>query len=620
MNQSDIEFTMGLDTSPAEQKLNSLQQSIRSHIIQEFDSIGGSSSPSATANGQKLQEARTKQREITDETKAQNREHNESYVKLSKLHKLLLSILGVWQAIKKAVQANVDMSARLNEEKGFFSVDSRTVFEANRDKTYAMVHRGTENLGKASPFSSASFDEFIRKMQEIRLKAMRGEGIADDQYVIGMQRMFDMLGIGENASDLLSNGNLNLIDLGVKMLESLENKGLPALQKMGGTERDLLTGDIIKIFGNDIADGVMAHLNKRAITGGTESAIQEIIRLGGNAVSFNDLTTATTSVTNSFAEFKKAIDELGQVLLVDVAPGFQSLFANLTAFSNWLADKLNLGHFSDERAGLTTMGSAESGRKPFVPFWMNAGVADLKKEIATEYGAVSTINADTDIRESIEARERIGDMDTYIAGVRKNKNPTSAQKFNALMYGGRFARTNRIGDALENIKGGYVLERLANLALAGGLSTDKWSPVYSDLTAMGELGSAIAQKGPIPKDINTYEKFVNYIYKDKDLRTAYQNLFGEGGSFDIGAEGVENPWEYMKSGFTATGWLDFLSRFSKFAGKEEFGDAIHSIEPKWRDENKDNIVQFGELELNIRYNTPNGTMSEQKITTSALKS
>lgn len=39
MNQSDIEFTMGLDTSPAEQKLNQFQQRIRDSIIREMGGL-----------------------------------------------------------------------------------------------------------------------------------------------------------------------------------------------------------------------------------------------------------------------------------------------------------------------------------------------------------------------------------------------------------------------------------------------------------------------------------------------------------------------------------------------------------------------------------------------------
>ena len=544
-----------------------------------------------------------KQEEITEETKAQNREYNESYIKLSKLHKLLLSILAVWKAIKSAVQANVDMSARLNEEKGFFSVDSRTVFEANRDKTYAAIHRGAENLGKASPFSASSFDAFVTQMQEIRLKAMRGEGIADDQYVIAMQRLFDNLGIGENASDLLSNGNVNLVDLGVKMLSLLENKGLPALDKMSGVDRDLLSGDMLKIFGKEVVNGVMAHLNKRAITGKQETAIEEMLRQGGNAVSFNDLTTATDSVTQSFTTFKKAIDELKQVLLVDLAPALTTFFDVITKFANWISDRFNLGHFSEDRKGLVTTGAIEQGRNSFWSAFFGGRVADLN-QVSSQ-----------DTKETIAAQMQIGDMDSYVRRVHANpEQATTSEKFNALLFNTRAAKTSQFGTRLENMAGAYALQRLAGWWKKGQLSTDKYNMMYNEMHGLGDLGSALAKR-KVPKNVENYSDFVNYIKYDKELSDIYENYFKEGGLWDIGTSGVSDPASYYQSLFTGGGWLNFLDVFSKNAGKEEFGDMIKKISVGYSDKNRDEIIQYGEVHLKITYDDSNGKPVTQFITT-----
>ena len=549
-----------------------------------------------------------KQEEITEETKAQNREYNESYIKLSKLHKLLLTILAVWQAIKSAVQANVDMSARLNEEKGFFSVDSRTVFEANRDKTYAAIHRGAENLGKASPFSASSFDAFVTQMQEIRLKAMRGEGIADDQYVIAMQRLFDNLGIGENASDLLSNGNVNLVDLGVKMLSLLENKGLPALNKMSGVDRDLLSGDMLKIFGKEVVNGVMAHLNKRVITGKQETAIEEMLRQGGNAVSFNDLTTATDSVTQSLTTFKKAVDELKQVFLVNLAPALNTFFDVITKFYNWISDRFNLGHFSEDRKGLTNLGAVEQGKNSLWSLlWGGRRVADL-----------NTVSSKD--QEATVAAQKAFDFTNYVRRVHANpEQASSEEKFNALLFNTSSAKTARFGTSVENLAGSYILQRLAEWGKKGQLSGNKWDAMYSGFkgSKVGELGAALSKRKKALMNLKTYEDFVDYVYGDDELLGMYASMFSEGSAYDINEQGVSNPAGYLKSVMAPEEWYNFLNKFSEGAGKEEFGDMIKKISVGYSDANRDNVVQYGEVHLKITYNDFNGKPVTQFITTEA---
>lgn len=669
MNQSDIEFTMGLDTSPAEQKLNQFQQSIRNSVVRE---MGGLNSQNTTPNftnsirsnyqfdagllrkaqsildattksmsqtmqkfeqiwnsanykgfgfeksnpynveyGPQLQETRTKQREITDEVKTQNREHNESYIKLSKLHKLLLSILAAWQSIKKAIGLNVDMAARLNQERGFFSVDAKSVFDANRDRTYAMVHRGAEALGKAAPFSSASVDQMVSQMQEIQLKALRGEGIADDQYVIAMQRLFDKFGIGENAADLLSNGNVNLYDLGVKMLKLLETKGMPALENMSGIDRQLLTGDVLKVFGKEIANGIAASYNTRKITGETETAIEKYLRLGGSAVSNVNVTSAAWDTVNSLGKFRRSLDELSQVLLVTISPSLTKSLNVLSKVADWLADKLNLGHFSKDREGLVNMGAIEQGRTGFWSSFFATRIADWnpvsKEDKAATESAMSNF-----------------DRKGFVSRMAKKKMLTASELFNMILLNSSAAGTSDFGTREENLAGAYALTKLVEWSKAGTLKESKYDKFYGRMTGLGELGSELYNVGKLPAYVETWEDVLDYAKSEPKMRSfykKYQELFSEGGSLDIQESEITDPAAYFDRILHGIGIKEFQNLFYKGAGMEEFGDMIRSVVTELREgKTYGDSLKFDDIHVIIDWTDRAGiTHNEDVVTNAHLK-
>lgn len=572
-------------------------------------------------NDKRLKKENTTQREITDEVKAQGREYNDHYIKLSKFHKLLLSILGIWQAIKKAVGFNFDVAGRLNQEKGFFSVDRETAYEANRDKEYAMLQRGLENMGKAAPYSSEDVAEMAKTIQEMRLKAMSGQGVENEPYVIAMQRAFDNFGIGVNAAQLLSDGSVKTLDIVFDMIRALENKVLPGIQKMSGVDKELATSDVMLLFGSKIVDGVMAHLNKNAITGGTETSIDQAIRLGGNAVSFNDITTASSEVVDAFAETKKTFDQVKQVLLVEFAPALTFLSGKLNDFGNWLADTFHFimpsNHFSPDRKGLVNMGSFEQNLnsvRALKRTEMEKGTLFGQDRYTIRQG--TTANEELDwatTRKGLDAiKNQWGSVENYAAYA--HKKGTSEERFNALFYNSPVARTKEFGSSLEDLKGAYILERLSNWFLAGALPDNKYDLKYEELGGLdvGKFGAALAQR-KVPSNVKSYEDFINFIMKDSELAYLYQQIFGEGGSLNIGSEGVANPWMYLQKGFSGGNWLDFLSRFSQNAGKEELGDMIKAIVPKWYDDNHNGVIDLGEVRLVIDYNLPDNSHNRLEL-------
>lgn len=260
------------------------------------------------------------QKVVTQEQKAQNRELTDSIFKLSKIlalwHLIKKAINGIAQGIKFVNNESQAITSRDIQEKGIFSIDAYSAMRANTDKTGAMIGRGLSFMGPSAPFSMTSFNDTVKSLQELRNKAMSGQGIQDEQQIISLQRISDMLGLGYNVASLMSNPNIDLTDFVKDLMRSVE-KFLPKLDTLDDIKKSLLTSDFIKALGPELIDAISYNYNLNQRTGETASVIEKVLAAGAGAhapIDFtaeaNNLKTTMTTLNGKFDLLKQALENL----------------------------------------------------------------------------------------------------------------------------------------------------------------------------------------------------------------------------------------------------------------------------------------------------------------------
>ena len=238
---------------------------------------------------------------------------------LATLHlikKVLNSIKNIW---KRLSDTELKVTSRDVKEKGFFSVDSYSAMHANVDRSHAVISRGLGYMGAAAPFSMDAFDSVLKQLQDLNLKAISGQGIADDQLVISLQRLSDSLGMGFNIKDILTNPNLNLTDFLTNLMNSVE-KFLPKLNSLDDIKKSLVTNDIIKALGPELANALVYNYNYNQRTGGTSTVMEQVTSKGTNAYGLIDYTEEAKKFSDALASSRSALDDFKVALASVFAP------------------------------------------------------------------------------------------------------------------------------------------------------------------------------------------------------------------------------------------------------------------------------------------------------------
>ena len=230
--------------------------------------------------------------------------------KLYLIKKVLNAIKDIW---KRLSDTELKVTQRDVKEKGFFSVDSYSAMHANVDRSHAVISRGLGYMGAAAPFSMDAFDSVLQQLQDLKLKAISGQGIADDQLVISLQRLSDTLGMGFNIKDILTNPNLNLTDFLTNLMNSVE-KFLPKLNSLDDIKKSLVTNDIIKALGPELANALVYNYNYNQRTGGTSTVMEQVTSKGTNAYGLIDYTEEAKKFTDALASSRAALDEFKTAL------------------------------------------------------------------------------------------------------------------------------------------------------------------------------------------------------------------------------------------------------------------------------------------------------------------
>ncbi len=226
-------------------------------------------------------------------------------VTLHLIKKVLNSIRDIW---KRLSDTELKVTQRDVKEKGFFGVDAYSAMHANVDRSHAVISRGLGYMGAAAPFSMDAFDSVLKQLQDLNLKAISGQGIADEQLVISLQRLSDSLGMGFNIKDILTDPNLNLTDFLTSLMNSVE-KFLPKLNSLDDIKKSLVTNDIIKALGPELANALVYNYNYNQRTGGTSTVMEQVTSKGTGAYGLIDYTEEAKKFSQALASSRAALDE-----------------------------------------------------------------------------------------------------------------------------------------------------------------------------------------------------------------------------------------------------------------------------------------------------------------------
>lgn len=226
-------------------------------------------------------------------------------VTLHLIKKVLNSIKDIW---KRLSDTELKVTSRDVKERGFFGVDAYSAMHANVDRSHAVISRGLGYMGAAAPFSMDAFDSVLKQLQDLNLKAISGQGIADEQLVISLQRLSDSLGMGFNIKDILTDPNLNLTDFLTNLMNSVE-KFLPKLNSLDDIKKSLVTNDIIKALGPELANALVYNYNYNQRTGGTSTVMEQVTSKGTNAYGLIDYTEEAKKFSQALASSRAALDE-----------------------------------------------------------------------------------------------------------------------------------------------------------------------------------------------------------------------------------------------------------------------------------------------------------------------
>ena len=302
-----------------EEEMSKLASSLDETIGKSFDErINNIQTPSDTDT--KETDIKKQNKALKDQEKEKKNNAKEEKGSLIRFGKMLVTL----HLIKKALNSIKDIWKRLSDtelkvtqrdvkEKGFFSVDSYSAMHANVDRSHAVISRGLGYMGAAAPFSMDAFDSVLKQLQDLNLKAISGQGIADDQLVISLQRLSDSLGMGFSIKDILTDPNLNLTDFLTNLMNSVE-KFLPKLNSLDDIKKSLVTNDIIKALGPELANALVYNYNYNQRTGGTSTVMEQVTSKGTNAYGVIDYTEEAKKFSQALASSRAALDEFKTAL------------------------------------------------------------------------------------------------------------------------------------------------------------------------------------------------------------------------------------------------------------------------------------------------------------------
>lgn len=469
------------------------------------------------ALNQKEKKNKEAKKDIAKEEKNNAKEEKGSLIRFGKmlaiLHlikKVLNSIKNIW---KRLSNTELKVTSRDVKEKGFFGVDAYSAMHANVDRSHAVISRGLGYMGEAAPFSMDAFDSVLQQLQDLNLKAISGQGIADDQLVISLQRLSDTLGMGFNIKDILTDPNLNLTDFLTNLMNSVE-KFLPKLNSLDDIKKSLVTNDIIKALGSELANALVYNYNYNQRTGGTSTVMEQVTSKGTNAYGLIDYTKEAKKFTDALASSRAALDEFKTALGGVFAPVGKVVLDKGTQLASEATMTINSQ--ASKNTGLNYLLQYSNLNKSWVPF---TNTKKDSKEQEKWYKKQENKEIAAKALEGAKDLNDIGDILDYAF-----YNPT------ALAAG---TSSSSFEGAIGNWKVSNIMEKIRGKK-------------FSELKGLSLYEMAIVEKLYEGKkadwtfDVNES----NYNEQFDKIAKAMDFMFEEGGVWDIKPD--VNPNEYAK--------------------------------------------------------------------------
>ena len=498
--------------------------------------------------------------EITDESKAQNREFAEQIIKLGKILAIVALIKKAIGEIKKAWEKAFDIHQETLQNIGFLSKDPEGAFRANSDKTREIMYAGIANWGKAAPFSRSAYDEFAAKIQNARENAMKGYGV-DEHLTIATQYLYDRYGTKLNAVQLLTGDPTRTnTEITNEILNAVE-KALPNIARLPEGERNRTLGYIKDLIGPEMMDRLMANINLNLRSGSTETSVEKILSRGGSIITAVNYAKAGKEFTDSASAMTESFKSLHYVLLGRFSPALQKLADMLSRFANWLADKFHIGDMDKQKLWDITSGKESSATLDMLDIGVSANNrGTVNKRLydifnkTTKYGAYYDY---ADIKDDAKYIDMVKNYKNVAAQTFANPKATAAETFQALVYQHPKYASGNMGATLENWKIHTVLEALFNMQNEFGesLSADRFAEMYGggidEFYQFGGLGALFATELQ-GKKFGKLEDFIKFAEKNKKISSALTTLFSEGGAWDVTPYDVsKNAYGFLTGGIPA---------------------------------------------------------------------
>lgn len=556
------------------------------------DALSASEKLSRLENASKLErQSNVVQGEITDETKAQNREHNESYIKLSKLHKLLLAILAVWKAMQQIAKNVINRASEVNENLGYFSIDREGAFYGNVDKTRAMVYAGMRNMGAANPLTKSDYDAIATRMQEERTAALTGKGV-NKEYVTAMQVLNQKWGLGLSAAQLYTKGDVNLTEIENRDLKKIEEEVLPALAKMSTLQRDQMTNYLQTIYGPNVMNALMANRNLRDAGSSSGALIDRLLLHGENEIANTNVGKYSSELADSFAELKESWKELGDTLLMDFFPAIKAVTGGLKALVDWLHTKFNwtpedVSYDKTEGESFLWGGANMLHKKSAYYEAANDSDMDVDKKEALEY--FKNTNAKAEAAEIMRNARRTGKL-------------SFADAYKAVAFSSTAAKNGSLIQGLETANIDNQLRAVYQMYRDKTLKSSKFDKAYAN-SLQAKIGVLAYNTLPKYGPILGYEDFIASL-DEQELESYLEQYYKEGGLYDISASDLDNPSNAIFKG---------LSEAQKAAAIKRLGQTFTLDSTGGKFSIKTADVKGG-LDVNIILSDTRGTVSSERVT------
>ena len=515
-----------------EEEMSKLESSLDETIGKQFEErINSIQTPSDTDTKETdIQKENKALKDQEKEKKNNAKEEKGSLIRFGKmlatLHlikKVLNSIKNIWKHLS---DTELKVTSRDVKEKGFFSVDSYSAMHANVDRSHAVISRGLGYMGAAAPFSMDAFDSVLKQLQDLNLKAISGQGIADEQLVISLQRLSDTLGMGFNIKDILTDPNLNLTDFLTNLMNSVE-KFLPKLNKLDDIKKSLVTNDIIKALGPELANALVYNYNYNQRTGGTSTVMEQVTSKGTNAYGLIDYTEEAKKFTDALASSRAALDEFKTALGGVFAPIGKKVLDKGTQLASEATMTINSQE--SKNTGLNYLLQYSNLNKSWNPF------TDTKKDSKGQEEWYKKQENKEIAAEKLKGAKDLNDIDDILDYAFYNPTALAAGTSSSAFEG-----------AVGNWKVYNIMEKIRGKK-------------FSELKGLSLYEMAIVEKLYKGKkadwtfDVNesNYNKQFNKIAKAMDF------MFDEGGVWDI--EPDVDIKEYTKSILGDEEYIQFLA-------------------------------------------------------------